>query len=292
MTRTASLCLLSLTLSACGVGGGYQHSSTVPLASRGIAIVDDITAQTGMSGNTCMIDVPSGFFLADIDVAQDTDHIEDSSGQAVLVRGSDGLHSFLPGQPSTLLLSGYLLDGALIDTGVVGVTADPGGLTARWSGDVQAEVSLPDARWEDSTADPLTGTVFIAHDGLVEAIEPQGDSLIIGVGNLTVWDAVAEVLYVATVGGTQLAAYERDGSQRFATHLMGPIHAMAPLGGTGSVMVAVDDGGQGVVLHLDGISGRQRTHMSLPGPVDGLAASPSGNTLGFVSGDRVLFFHR
>ncbi len=271
----------------------FQHESTLYDETRGLVFENDGTAQGGMVGNTCAIDVDNAWIGQDVDVAESDDQVEDAFDGVVLVRGTDGLHIYQPDDYGwdwnydPTVPGGDIVDGALVDSGIVAVRDTPEGVSVDWSGDVQAQQTVAGGNLSDMSVDRSTGTVFVVSDGTVNSVSPDG-SISVDSGDMAVWDAGAQVLYVADAGGSELRGIEADGGVRFATPLDGTVASLESLNGQAVVSTANGSGGSLVII--DGYTGDIMSQQVTPGAAESLESSETGRTLAVVLDRQVHFF--
>jgi hypothetical protein len=271
----------------------FQHESTLYDQTRGLTLQDDTSAQGGMVGNTCEINITNGTIGQDVDVAESDDQVEDAFNGVVLVRGTDGLHLYEPenyGRDWTYNPSvpgSDIVDGAIVDGGVVAVRTDASGITVDWSGDMNASTTIAGGSVDGLSVDRTNGTAYVVSDGTVDAVSADG-SVTVDSGDMAVWDSAANILYVADAGGSELRGIEADGGIRFATALDGNVASLGTLNGQAVVSIAIGD--EGALVIVDGYTGEIVSQQATPSGADSIETSQSGETLAVVLRNSVHFF--
>lgn len=265
----------------CSSQGQLQYQSSIYSETRGVAFDSETSAQVGMVGNTCQVDVASGMIGEDTDVAAEADVVQQASGEEILVLGADGVHIHTRGEwgfgeydPS--IPGADFVAGRFVDGGVAGVRVTPAGVVVSWHGDQSGETSLPGSGPVTGVAaDPASGAVLVA-DGEVAAVTP-GEVFNLGAGDLVAWDSVLGHAYLATSGASELSAVRLDGSVVWATEVEGAVVSLTALGAQGAAMVSSEVGESGRLTVIDGATGEVRFTEVTPSAGHGLAASPEGS---------------
>lgn len=300
--RVLSVSLALLVATGCTSNQvNFEHTSKVETATRGVALVDDAPeAQVGMGGNTCAVETGSGMIGADYDVAAgEADNVQDAVGSDVIVVGVSGVYQLDSGfgglgDPDVRLSN--VLESRLTDDSITTLAGTgEGNCTLSWhnGGDAQGSVEIADGCDGNATldVDRRTGRAFVGTgNGLVVA-DPTGESsTIAGDYDLVVWDAAANALYVAAVGGNEVSALESDGSTRWTVEVPGQITSMDDMGPMASVAVMTGNASGGDLLVLDGETGAQTSDVVTPGAADRVIVGNNGHTVAMVLPERVHFY--
>jgi len=275
----------------------FEHRSEVDTRARGVALLEDNeSAQVGMSGNTCEVATESGMIGSDYDVAVgEDDNVQDAMGTSTLVVGQGGVYQVdqgFWGPGSALVDMSGVVTARFSDAGVVVGRDSVDGPAIDWfEGGVRTYTTSVDdsAQLSGFTVDRATGITFVpTGDDLVIADPANGVSSAGTAADMASWDPVANVLYVAQLGSSEVRGLEADGTLRWAADVGGPVGSLDDMNGSVAVMVGDESWGQIVVL--DGQTGDTVGDIETPSTAKQILAGDGGKTLAVVLDSRVHFF--
>lgn len=296
-----SFIILSAALFA-GCSGAdvrFEHTSELPISARGVGFIGDgDTAQVGMYGTTCAVDVASSRIGADVDFPTESEFVSDGGWvldePAYAVIADHEVHIGYPhqgwdGQVETLDVDAVQV--RLTDDGVVGLLADCG---VFWGGQARGdvtEVRVSDcvgssfAASTDGVAAVSTGSdvVLVSEDGAITSVGVAGD--------LVAWDRALDVLYIAERNGSVVTGVHVDGNTLWTTPVEGRIKDLEAMGTHGAAAVMTElDSGIGQLYVIDGQSGEVNEAIRTPSAARALHASFSGEVLSLELDQAVHFF--
>lgn len=283
----------------------FEHQSELQVSTRGVALqADGQDAVAGMFGTTCRVSVADGQLGDDYDIpGTDLEMVQDAGdvlgNSAVVVVSDLGAHVTYPDrfwdwQPDHIagpgILEGRIYgDGfALLDEGEDCQVSWVGGNDAIATHLGGALCDRPSFTVNRDTGDAYVANgdsvVVAGTDGAVEEIAQDAD--------LVVWDAAAEVLYAAMIGGSTVRGIETDGHVRWTADVPGEIVAMDDMGplAQAAVMVGEEDSTGSLIL-LDGFTGELSSSMATPQPANEITTSADGGTMAMVLDREVHFFN-
>ena len=270
----------------------FQHSAQLESPTRGFALHDDgETAQAGMFGSTCEIQIRDGSIWEDQDVEDEDDDVKDADADRALVIDSGSYTLYRPGEwdHGRTEVDG-LVDARLSDAGIVSL-ADGADCVLAWEG--ASEVVLDGAYCDGAeiATDRRTGLTVVGSAAGAIAVTPDGLVTELGAGDLVAVDTGTDAIYVATRDGTELTAYELDGALRWSAPLAGTAVDLEAMGtaGDAALMTALADG-TGEFLVFDALTGEVGSSMVTPTPARAVDVSANGQTLAMTLPSEVHFF--
>lgn len=301
MNRIVLAALSLSALTACGVGttGEFQHSSSLATDARGVAVHDDgRTAQVGMAGTTCDVDITTGMIGTDYDYTGNDEMVAESGivngVPSTLILSEDGIHIQEVNTwdiPAADPMSG-VLDATLIDDGTVALSSD-GSCDVTWSDGGSITVSSSACDNGNIAADDSSGTAFISDENGLSIVTPEGVQALGITGDLFAWDSATEVLYVAESGGVTVHGVEIDGTLLWSTDIQGIVTAVDTLGDQGAALIAAQTfSSGGLILEIDGLNGEVLAQTTTPSAAANITASADGNTLAVANRGMVHFLRR
>lgn len=300
--RFALISASLIATTACTTGDvGLTPLGQLNARTSGLVFDSDDSAQAGMDGNTCEVDVDNGIIGTDIDVAESDDVMVDQYDGMVLVLGSDGLHLYEPSEmgedtgfsgwdvdvPDPTVPGSNFTDGVLLADGeIAAIRRDDAVHSVRWpSGQL---TQLPGAITGDLDVDPVGGTLFASIGGEIYAVTPAGAERFAS-GSLVSWDQHAGVAYVANRGASNVRVFDVEGAALRTIAVEGQVQDLEAIAGdvgviTGGFRGAAElrrhDGDDGTLLGVQGVRNASAR----------LIASPSGGRLAVSLGIHTQFY--
>ena len=301
--------VLPIALFGLGSGCAEQADSTLVHQARlqqqtkGLALHQTgDRGHAGMRGTNCPFETDFGSLTGDYDLPDDEEEVQDAgysnafgAETVVLVqKQAESLHLLKKDrevyETESTDVPG-VMQGRLSDVGLVALVEDGLGCGVLWiDSGIRAEVPGCAGGF---TVDPDTGTGFVVGlDNGLEIATPDGSSEPSGIsGDLVAWDATTSALYVATTGGTSVAAYEGNGALRWERELAGPIHALTDAGAVGAALVSWESAdGNGGLTWLDGYTGDDLYDAQTPGPAPAMSVSGNGSVIAVILDDESHFY--
>jgi hypothetical protein len=272
-----------------------QHVSVLNVQTRGMALSGDgARGHAGMYGVTCDFTTRTALVGTDYDFQGEEDLVAD--GAELDDRGFTTV-TLSPGQTHlTVLDSGFTVDAHVpnvvhgrLTHDFVAVVRDTqqgcgGGFYSPSAHEVDMVIDdLPsDACAEDASVavNREDNALYIATSEGVVVVTPEGWTLIEVMADLVAWDPWSSALYAAEQGGSEVRAYELDGSLRWSITLPGNVWSLNHMGEHASAIVVQAKDGAGSLVVLDGETGAQRSDLSTPSAGASIVMSESGRTLG------------
>ena len=259
----------------------------------------------GMFGTNCPFDTRTGGVTGDYDLPDQDEDVQDGeetelgditltatipeTGTVHVLDKTGGAYTHVP-----LALAG-VTEGRLVRDGIVGLTGDCALHWIGFDGTTRATASVEHCAG-DVEVDPDRGVAFVADtagsvltDGSTTVAAPVS-------GDLVAFDDVHRHFYVATSGGSSLAAVQADSTVRWSVEVPGRITALDDGGDTGSVAVVLElddrgnQGGDGGVAFFDGATGERTLFARTPTAADDLAVSGNGRVLALVRPEQTFFY--
>lgn len=274
----------------------FEHQSQVGTQARGVAFLDDERSNVGMSGNTCMVDPSSGMISEDYDVAVgEMDSVQDGLGTTTLVVGDLGTGVYVVqsggGGTSPLVNLTDVVAARFSGDGSVAIGQTDGTVNfvsanGATLGTAQVDTA---ANFDSMSIDPSTGVAYIPQGDSVAIVDSAGGVETIDAGaDVTAFDPVGNVLYVAELGSSEVRALEVDGTLRWAADVGGPVASIDDMQGQAAVMVGDDSWGELVIL--DGATGAATSQYETPSAANEVIVSDSGHTMAMVLDNTVHYF--
>jgi len=268
-----------------GTPEGITQSSSLWSAADGIGFAPD--GQHGVAGlvsMACRFDVYTGNIDLDLDpdtngTEQVDDGTTDDSGNLVVLTSTDrGLQitRFLDwdGNTTTRYAAVGVVDGRFTHDGVVGLQQGSRCAVRWYPSDVTASVG----QHCGGLAVAADGRVFVAADGTLKVVTPDGAVTDTGVGaDLVAWDPVHSLAFTARNGDMRLLAVHPDGQVAWRHELTSNVTALAALPDRGQAVVGLAPvGTEGGLVVLDGAAGDLAGHADTYEAPNRLYAAQSG----------------
>lgn len=285
--------LITLAALAACTPNELTYRSTLDSQTRGVALSDNgLDAHVGMIGTTCTIDTNWGCPTSDADLPSDEEMVLDhfrgdtlgSSPEAVhIIRAAAwqaDLDIAVPGVKAAVLRS----DGPMMVAGdATTCSLHVGGVTVAAPGGACADDASIDF-------DRDGGVAFVAtRDGVV-SVSDLGSESLAAAADLVSFDAVSNLVYVATAGDRVVQALRPDGTQAWSVQTDGPISSIAARGSHGQVLVMTEVDAFGQLDLYSGVSGDKVNDYSLPDAQCNLISSDNGGTVACQRGEDVNFY--
>lgn len=288
---------IALLFTGCVDDVAFQHQSSLETRSRGVALLDSgSSAQVGMIGNTCQVDVETGMIGSDFDIAVgEDDQVKDSFTRSTLVVGSSGNNIFKlsndwAGTTTTIYVDN-VQDALFTQDGVVAIIQDRD-CALSWfdtAGDLVSSSLVP-CNPESFTVDRSNGTAYIS-TGTSLVIASPGDTVTLdGSHDISAFDLDLGILYVAQKNSNTVSALNVDGTILWTTDLDLPIVSLDDMGVAGSVALMTGGDTFGDIIVLDGATGEQKSHFATPGVAEEIKVSQNGQTLAAILDDQIHFY--
>lgn len=283
-------------LGACSSENELRYTATLQAETHGVVLSDDgLDGFAAMSGTTCTIDVNWGCPTADEDLPTEQESLVDHFGHETLGVSSEGVHAIVDGrwdQAADIAVQGVRTARLKREGGHVVLGGSPEDCWIQHDGDDR--VGVPGEACDDlahTTIDRATGTMFVASDGRLLALERDGARELPQPGNLVAWDATVGLLYTAEKGSTDLWALEPSGELAWEAVTRDPIADIGARGERGEVMVLTKrSDGLGGMERRTGETGRLLGHSVLPTADGQITSSLNGVRIAVIRGDEVHFF--
>lgn len=298
--RTPILAALGLLACAESEEAPIRYRSTLQQSTRGVVLHEGgERGHAGMFETNCPFETRRGRVTGDYDLPEEGEEIQDGGESAL---GPETVIAVIPGVVHLMEKStgDYVLDSVpwagvvgarLTGDGLVGLTRLDGACELGWRADDgelrTVAIDACDARSFDAAID---GTVALGGDP-VRLVTPDGAVDAEASGRLVAFDDVLGLLYVAKVGGDELAGVEPDGSIRWTTPIDGAIRSLAAAGRPGAAVLSVErPDGTGAVVWVDGRDGAPAGEVVTPSAAPAVTASPEGGVVALVLPDETHFY--
>lgn len=291
----ATVFVAAAAAAGCKSENELRYTATLQAETAGVAMSDDgLDAFAAMAGTTCTIDANWGCPTDDEDLPTEEEQVADHFGHETLGVSSEGVHTITDGvwlPEADLAVTGVKTASLVEGGGNVAIGLGDDGCFAEWSdGDV---VAVPDAACAEGarySVDRHTGTMFVAGDGQMLAVE-RAVTRDLGVpGDLVAWDPVLELLYTAESGTRELRALTSAGAEEWSVTTSGDIASIAARGDRGEVLALVSRDDLGGMERRDGETGRLLGSSAMPDDDGHIAVSLNGIKIAVVRDDMVHFF--
>ena len=280
------------------------------MQTHGVVLFEDgETGHAAMMDTTCVID-PDGGVAEDVDVSDGEESVLDGTASSddshVLTRVKGELHTIT----TQLDTSGWSMDvpqTAQVDVGDLDV------IDARFTADKGMVVlGSCELKWLDSNnlvtqaiqfhdvgctgmdptfdVDRASGTAFVTIDGAIQAITPDGATLL-AQGDLFEFSPDQGGLIVGSAGASVVSFVGVDGTTLWTTDLGLNVVDVADLGARGHMAVMVEAGeSAGRMIELDATTGEITRQFDLPSPAD-MVISANGRTIAMVLPNAVHYYN-
>ncbi|MBW1878351.1 MAG: hypothetical protein JRJ84_08325 [Deltaproteobacteria bacterium] len=280
----------------------FSSDGILQVATRGVVIHDDGTqANAGMYDTTCAVNTETGAVGADRDYPGVDEKVQDIDRyqgiDAVVVTSVRGIHitpaDAVNWEQQEDIDRPNVLEARLVDDEVVILVDDPGdGCAVEWVHDGFA-VGVDPALCQvepDVSADPTLGGVYVAGGDLgAFQISQAGVTQVDAAADLAVFDAFAEVLYVARVGENWVRGLESSGDLLWETDLGYPVLSIDDMGWREAVAVLVEAESGNQVYALDAYTGEATLETETPAGAQQIVVSRNGRDYALVLDQSVHF---
>lgn len=291
--RTIVPLLTLAAMAACTPNNELAFRSSLTSQTRGLALSESgLDAHVGMIGTTCTIDTNWGCPTSDADLPSDQEMVLDHFGGDTLGSSPEALHVIraaawqsdldiaVPNVRAAVLRA----DGPMM---VAGTEADctlrVGDEVASVAGDACAETAMVDFDRDGDTA-------YLATANGIVAASLTGSEALSDTGDLVAYDAVADLVYVATEGGREVRALRTNGAQVWSIATNGAISSIEARGSHGQLLVMSDVDGFGSLELHEGVDGGLVNTYKLPDAECMLTSSENGGTIACQRGEDVNFY--
>lgn len=306
-TLPSILALAALTAGCAPLDASMQRTGSIYFPTQGVALFDDgQRAHAGMMGSTCALST-SGSIGDDRSVQGDgppkvlgSETHHDTPDDVVLVRTRDRLHVI-----SSTPISGDtsdLRDRAEIDVPALGsavLTADhvvtTSNCTVSWYDHdlglhAVAATDLSDCVEPGLAVDPLGGNAWIANNGQVQRVQPNGAvHTLPEPADSVVFSAQTGDLLLTRSGGDTVRAVDWAGDLQWSAAFAEPIHQVVDFEGSGFVVVVTAQADSATMILLDANTGRIDREIDLP-VLATVSTSADGRTLALERPNSTQFF--